>query len=174
MYGECPFIPVREEMPCQFSPVQELTFSQFDSVSDGTAPVSADDMREFCISEGGTYTLLGYILSDQCDRSVNVAVFSDRYRTEIIDRREFTGCILKQMDGALSFISKYNRTTSVIKGTYREDRKDLPDMLTRDAVAFAMMNRDHGLDDPMLVSIFPDRLTITSPGGGMTVCAPNA
>ena len=46
-------------------------------------------------------------------------------------------------------------------------------MLTRDVVAFAMMNRDHGLDDPMLVSIFPDRLTITSPGGGMTVCAPD-
>ena len=69
------------------------------------------------------------------------------------------------MDEALAFISRYNRTASVIRGTYREDVKEFSEVSVREAMANAIVHRDYNLDDSILVSVYPKKITIMSPGG---------
>ena len=150
----------------QISFVQNLTFDYLrGKFEERMLTLTDENMESLRIREGGEYTQLGYILSDQYDQPLKIAAFSDGYRTEFIDRKEFTGCILKQMDEALSFISRFNRTSSVIRGTYREDRKQFSEVSIREAVANAFIHRDYSLDDSILVSVYPTRIDITSPGG---------
>ena len=150
----------------QISFVQNLTFDYLRSKFEAQLLTLTDDnMESLHIRKGDEYTQLGYILSDQYDQSLKIAAFVDEYRSEFIDRNEFTGCILKQMDEALAFISRYNRTSSVIKGTYREDVKEFSEVSIREAIANAIVHRDYSLDDSILVSVYPKMITITSPGG---------
>ena len=146
--------------------VQDLTFDYLRSKFEGQLLTLTDDnMESLHIRKGNEYTQLGYILSDQYDQPLKIAAFVDEYRSEFIDRNEFRGCILKQMDEALAFISRYNRTASVIKGTYREDVKEFSEVSIREAMANAIVHRDYSLDDSILVSVYPRKITITSPGG---------
>ena len=150
----------------QISFVQNLTFDYLRSKFEVQLLTLTDDnMESLHIRKGDEYTQLGYILSDQYDQSLKIAAFVDECRSEFIDRNEFTGCILKQMDEALAFISRYNRTSSVIKGTYREDVKEFSEVSIREAIANAIVHRDYSLDDSILVSVYPKMITITSPGG---------
>ena len=150
----------------QKSTIQNLTFDhlgkRFDEIS---ITLTEESLELLNIRNKHGYTQLGFILSDQCDQSIKVASFRDEYRMDVIERDEFTGCVLKQMDEALAFISRYNRTSSVIKGIYREDKREFSETSIREAMANAIIHRDYSLDDPILVSIYPKRITITSPGG---------
>ena len=150
----------------QISFVQDLTFDYLRSKFEGQLLTLTDEnMESLHIRKGREYTQLGYILSDQYEQPLKIAAFIDEYRSEFIDRNEFRGCILKQMDEALAFISRYNRTASVIRGTYREDVKEFSEVSIREAMANAIVHRDYSLDDSILVSVYPKKITITSPGG---------
>ncbi len=108
----------------RISPVQDLTFdylrTKFNEIH---ISLTEERTESFHIGKDGKYTQPGYMLSDQYDLPIRIAAFADFRMMDVIGRNEFTGCILKQMDDAFAFISKYNRTASVIKGIYREDRK---------------------------------------------------
>ena len=150
----------------QIAFAQNLTFNYLRSkFEEKLLSLTEENMESLHIRVGTEYTQLGYILSDQYDQPLKIAAFNDEFRTEFIDRNEFTGCVLKQMDEALAFISRYNKTTSVIKGTYREDTKEFSEVSVREAIANAIIHRDYSLDDSILVSVYPKKITITSPGG---------
>ena len=155
-----------EVFESQIAFVQNLTFNYLRSkFEEKLLSLTEENMGSLHIRVGAEYTQLGYILSDQYDQPLKIAAFNDEFRTEFIDRNEFTGCVLKQMDEALAFISRYNKTTSVIKGTYREDTKEFSEVSVREAIANAIIHRDYSLDDSILVSVYPKKITITSPGG---------
>lgn len=150
----------------QISFVQNLTFNYLRSkFEEHMLTLTEENMESLHIRKGNEYTQLGFILSDQYDQSLKAAAFSNEYKTDFIDRNEFSGCILKQMDEALAFISRYNRTTTIIRGTYREDTKEFSEVSIREAVANAIIHRDYSLDDSILVSVYPTKITVTSPGG---------
>lgn len=150
----------------RISSVQDLTFDylrfKFD---EKLLPLTDECMESLRIRRNGEYTQLGYMLSDQCSHSIKAAAFADDSKTEFIDRNEITGSVLKQIDDVLAFILRYNRTSSVIKGIYRGDRKNFPEATVREAITDAVMHRDYSSDDPMLVSVFPKKMTVVSPGG---------
>lgn len=149
----------------QISFVQDLTFnalrSEFNSKS---MTLTAENMESLHITQKGVYTQLGFILSDQYDQSIKVAAFNDDHRTEFLERAEFGGSIIKQISDTLTFMNRYNRLSSVITGKYRVDRRAYPPQSLREAVVNAMVHRDYSIEDPVLVSIYPDKMTITSPG----------
>ena len=146
--------------------VQDLTFDYLKSkFEERLISLTDDNFESLHLTEGGKYTQLGYILSDQYEQPLKAAVFTDEYRSAFIDRAEYAGSILKQMDEAMSFIARYNRNSSVIEGTYRIDEKQFSEVSIREAIANAVIHRDYSLDDSILVSIYPAKIAITSPGG---------
>ena len=145
---------------------QNLTFTYLRSkFEEKSISLTEENMEMLHISKKGKYTKLGFILSDQYDQTLKIAVFDNEYKSSFIDRAEFGGSILKQMDDTLLFISKYNRNSSIITGMYRVDKKDYSEITLREALANAFVHRDYAMDDSILVSIYPTKITIVSPGG---------
>ena len=145
---------------------QDLTFDELKRIF-GERSVALDENRMSMMSmvENGKYTNLAFILSDQFDQSIKMASFGDEYRTGFIERSETYGCVLKQMGDAIAFLKRYNTPSSRIAGTRRIDSYPYSEDSIREAMMNAVAHRDYSMDSPILVSVYPNKVTITSPGG---------
>ena len=152
---------------------QELTFKDTERILQ-EAHVSFGDAekRSLCIvSSDGLYTNLGLLLSDQCQHTVRVAVFSGKNQLVFRDRREFSGSLLLQVNQVIEFIDYHNAIHSEIRGMKRLDSRDYPVESLREAIFNAFVHRDYGFSGSLLVSVYDDRMEILSLGGlaeGMT------
>lgn len=113
----------------------------------------------------GLYTNLALLLSDQCGHTIKAAVFQGLDKTIFMDRREFSGSLIKQLNDAYSYISQYNKVHAEFSGLYRNDRKDYPEDALREALLNALVHRDYSYSASTLISIFDNRIEFVSVGG---------
>ena len=145
---------------------QDLTFEGLKRIfRENDMVLDGQRMESLGMKDDGRYTNLAFILSDQYDQSIKLASFTDDFRTEFIERYETSGCILVQQEDALAFLRKYNGPSSRIEGTKRVDSYPYSERSLREALLNAITHRDYGMKSPILVSVYPNRITITSPGG---------
>lgn len=98
--------------------------------------------------------------------SVQCAVFRGTTRSTIIDRREFGGSVVDQLEDAYQYIlSKLNMGAAFGAGLTRADVYEVPHLVVREAIANAVVHRSYLSDEKIQVLLFDDRLEITSPGG---------
>lgn len=96
-------------------------------------------------------------------------------RTTIIDRKDFYGNAIQQIEESISFILRHSSREQRISlsSPRREDLFDYPPVAVREAVVNAVMHRDYYNDSShTYVHHFSDRLEIENPGGlpaGLTV-----
>ena len=83
------------------------------------------------VGDDDLYTNLGLLLSDQCPNTLKIAVFQGESKETFLDRREFTGSVLKQIEDGYAFIQLMNKTKAAFSGLRREDRRDYPDAAIR-------------------------------------------
>lgn len=117
------------------------------------------------IGEDGTYTNLGFLLSDQCTHTIRLAVFEGGKKTVFKDRQEFSGSILGQLEEAVNQIDRYNRTRAEFSGLDRLDMRDYPPEAVREALLNAVVHRDYSFNSSTLISIFEDRIEFVTVGG---------
>jgi ATP-dependent DNA helicase RecG len=123
-------------------------------------------------NDDNMYSNSGMLLSDQGTHSIKAAVFQGEAKAVFRDRKEFTGSILKQLEEVYQYIDMYNRTHAEIKGLYREDKRDYPEVAIRETLLNAIIHREYALSGSTLISIFDDRIEFVSLGGlvsGITV-----
>lgn len=95
---------------------------------------------------------------------IQCAIFKGKDRAYFADRREFAGPIYEQLEGAFQYVlEKINRWT-IIKGLYRQDMYELPLDSIRELLANAVAHRSNLKPGNIQISLFDDRLEITSPG----------
>ena len=133
----------------------------------------APQMRSLrLISEDGTYNNLALLLSDQCPHSLKIAVFQGSSKSLFLDRREFTGSLLQQLDEASAYIALNNRLRAEFQGLDRIDKYAYPPEALREALLNMLVHREYGINGPALISIFDDRMEFVNIGGlvqGMTL-----
>lgn len=117
------------------------------------------------IDAAGVYTNLALLLSDQCPPTIKAALFADDERTVFLDREEFEGSILKQLNGAFAFLEKNNHYVTSYQGLNRIDNYDYPAVALREALVNSVAHREYALSGPTLVSVLPSCVEITSLGG---------
>jgi ATP-dependent DNA helicase RecG len=117
------------------------------------------------ISEDGTYSNLGMLLSEQCTHTIKLAVFEGSKKSVFRDRKELTGSLLEQLEDAYSFINQFNRTRAEFVELERIDQRDYPPEALREALLNAIVHRDYSISGPTLISIFDDRIEIITIGG---------
>ena len=145
---------------------QDLTFEFTASVfRKKDLKFGEEQMKSLHLIENGRYTNLAFMLSDQFDVPVKAALFEDEFKGSFLDRAEFQGSILEQFDGVMRFISGHNTKRSVIEGIERKDTTAYPIVAVREAVLNALVHRNYSMQGTILISMYPDRLTISSPGG---------
>lgn len=117
------------------------------------------------IGSDGTYTNVAMLLSDQCVHTIKLAVFEGSKKSVFRDRRELSGSLLEQLENAYAYIDRFNCTRAEVNGLERTDRRDYPAEALREALLNAIVHRDYAISGPTLISIFDDRIEITTIGG---------
>ncbi len=146
---------------------QQLTFVSAESFFARRSVAFGDAQKRTLniITEDGTYTNLGLILSDQCVHSIKLANVEGKKKTVFHDRRDLNGSVFAQLEEAYDFIDRNNRTRAEFAGLDRIDRRDYPADAIREALLNAVVHREYAMSGPSLVSIFDDRMEIVSIGG---------
>ena len=146
---------------------QELTFKETEHfLQEAGVPFGEAERRTLrLVSKDGLYTNLGLLLSDQCQHTVKVAIFSGKKQVVFRDRREFSGSLLLQVNQVIEYLDFHNALHSEIRGMKRLDSRDYPVESLREAIFNAFVHRDYGFSGSILVSVYEDRIEILSLGG---------
>lgn len=114
------------------------------------------------------YTNLGLLLSDECSFTIKCAVFNGNNKLSFKDRKEFTGSLIKQLEDTLNYLNIINRISGRIINYKRVDIRDYPEFALRETILNAIIHRNYNFSGSILVSVFDDRIEVTSLGGLMT------
>ena len=94
-------------------------------------------------------------------------------KVHILDRKDFEGGIVADIEEALRFIERNTRAAYRIERLERETILEYPMQALREALTNAVMHRDRFVEGAnVFVELYTDRIEVVSPGGlpkGMTV-----
>ena len=93
------------------------------------------------------------------------AVFAGKDRGVFIDKQEYAGPIYEQIQSAYAFVLRNIRHSAKVEGLIRQESVELPPNAIREMVINAHCHRNYLDDACVQVSLFDDRLEVTSPGG---------
>ena len=97
---------------------------------------------------------------------IRIARFKGFSRSEFIDSQEINGPIYKMLDAVELFFKRNTRLANKIVEFKRVDIPEYPYEAIREALINAIAHRDYQRRGaPVIVSIFDDRVEISSPGG---------
>ena len=126
-----------------------------------------------CLTEDKKMTNLGVLFfAKDIDFIMNYArvdciLFKGTERVKILNRKEYMGGLLDNIESALTFIKKHTNTEYIITGNpRREEIHDYPESALREAIINAVCHRDYFTEEvPVSVEVFEDRVQIRNPGG---------
>lgn len=148
------------------SRVQNLTFEATSRIfADRDIEFGKRQMESMGLTSGGTFTNLGFMLSDQFDQGIKMAVYEDEFKGSFQDRSEATGSVLEQFGIAYGFVDKHNSKRSRIVGPRRVDSRDYPEEAVREAIINAIAHRDYGIQGDISISMYRDKMVVLSVGG---------
>ena len=125
------------------------------------------------LNADGKYNNAALVLSDQNPTISKFAVFQGTDVSVFLDKKEFTGSVMKQLDDILYFANLSNKKKIIITGKpQREEYDDIPPRALREAICNCFCHRDYYLSGDIKVEYYDDRVMIFSPGSlpdGLTV-----
>ena len=87
-------------------------------------------------------------------------------KVHILDRKDFDGGVVADIQDAMRFIERNTRTAYRIEGLRRQNIPEYPMDAVREAVTNAVMHRDWFFDGAnVFVEIYTNRIEVISPGG---------
>jgi ATP-dependent DNA helicase RecG len=94
-------------------------------------------------------------------------------KVHVLDRKDFDGGIVADIEDAMRFIERNTRTAWRIEALQRENIPEYPMKALREAITNAVMHRDWFVEGAnVFVELYTDRIEVVSPGGlpkGMTL-----
>ena len=157
---------------------KDMAFSKLRSVHYKRLQRSFDD-SEFTswgiIDENGKLTNAGALLADESPVRQS-RIFCTRWNGldmtsglgEAIDDVELEGCVIGQLQDAVSFVRNNSRKKWWKENDYREEQPDYPERAVTEAIANAIIHRDYmQMGSEIHIDMYDDRLEIYSPGGMM-------
>ena len=146
---------------------QDLSFEKFTfemrKVKYEVSPSKMTSLQ--MIGDDGLYTNLALLLSDQCPFTIKLAVFGGIEDNEFLERREFSGSLLKQQQEIEDFISLNNHISSKIIGMRRVDKISYKKEIVREALLNSIVHRDYSVSASNIINIYKDRIEFLSQGG---------
>ena len=86
-------------------------------------------------------------------------------KVHILDRKDFDGGVVADIEDAMRFIERNTRTAYRIEGLRRQNIPEYPMEAVREAITNAVMHRDWFFDGAnVFVELYADRIEVISPG----------
>lgn len=95
---------------------------------------------------------------------IQCARFRGKDRVEFLDKKDFEGPLLDQVDGAFKFVQTYLKTIVKFEGLYRRETCELPEKALRELILNAVIHRNYMMSSCVQVAVYDDRVEISSPG----------
>ncbi|MBI2231643.1 MAG: putative DNA binding domain-containing protein [Deltaproteobacteria bacterium] len=87
-------------------------------------------------------------------------------KADILDRKDFRGGVVSDIEESLRFVQRNTRTAYRIEKLRREDVPEYPMRALREAITNAVMHRDYfEAGANVFVEIYGDRIEVSNPGG---------
>ena len=95
---------------------------------------------------------------------------------EIIDKKEFKGCLCNVYENTIDFIERNSKSGFIkLKDRTRLDTHSYPQIALREAIVNALAHRDYSIYGTQVdVDIYKDRIEISSPGSWLLDKDPNS
>ena len=98
-------------------------------------------------------------------RPLQCAVFKDDSRAVFLDRRDITGDLMAQIDGAYLYALEKMNMGADLGGVVRRDVYEIPGWSVREIITNAVLHRSYIERSSTQVALYADRLEVSSPGG---------
>ncbi|MHB1483509.1 MAG: ATP-binding protein [Saccharofermentanales bacterium] len=146
---------------------KELTFNYaIDEFKERDIPFNESKYITLGIMRGDkTFSNLGLLISDQCQHTIKIAVFDGVEKRVFIDRKEFGGSLLKQLNDAYNYLTLNNKTHATFSEINRIDSSDYSGIVIREALVNAIVHRDYGFSGSIIVNVYENRMEFISLGG---------
>jgi len=96
---------------------------------------------------------------------IKCAHFKGNTKDIFIDKAEFRGSIIDQIESAIKFLKSNIKLSAIIGDVYREEKYEYPIPALREAIINAVTHRNYLLKGQNIkVAIFDNRIEVTSPG----------
>lgn len=110
------------------------------------------------------YILLSGKENWEVSRKIQCGVFKGETRSIFVDKKEFGGSIIMQLEKAYQYVLEKINLSSDIVGIYRVDKYEIPPKSIREVIANAVIHRSYLEPNDIQVALYDNRLEITSPG----------
>ena len=100
-----------------------------------------------------------YLSRIQCAR------FKGTERVHFIDKKDFNGPLLTQIDGAYQFVLGHINMAVEINGITHDEIYEIPAQAIREIIVNAAVHRNYMIASSIQVAVYDDRVEISSPGG---------
>ena len=110
------------------------------------------------------YILLSGKENWEVSRKIQCGVFKGETRSIFVDKKEFEGSIIMQLEKAYQYVLEKINLGSDIVGIYRVDKYEIPPKSIRELIANAVIHRSYLEPNDIQVALYDNRLEITSPG----------
>ncbi|WP_369713007.1 RNA-binding domain-containing protein [Leptotrichia sp. HSP-342] len=110
------------------------------------------------------YILLSGKENWEVSRKIQCGVFKGETRSIFVDKKEFEGSIIMQLEKAYQYVLEKINLGSDIIGIYRVDKYEIPPKSIREVIANAVIHRSYLEPNDIQVALYDNRLEITSPG----------
>ena len=110
------------------------------------------------------YILLSGKENWEVSRKIQCGVFKGETRSMFVDKKEFEGSIIMQLEKAYQYVLEKINLGSDIVGIYRVDKYEIPPKSIREVIANAVIHRSYLEPNDIQVALYDNRLEITSPG----------
>ncbi|HEY5481438.1 MAG TPA: ATP-binding protein [Verrucomicrobiae bacterium] len=97
---------------------------------------------------------------------ITCLLFKGTSKVNVLDRKDFAGGVVADVEDSLRFIERNTRTAYRIEKLQREEIPEYPVAALREAITNAVMHRDWLIEGAnVFVEIYEDRIEVSSPGG---------
>ena len=110
------------------------------------------------------YILLSGKENWEVSRKIQCGVFKGETRSIFVDKKEFEGSIIMQLEKAYQYVLEKINLGSDIVGIYRVDKYEIPPKSIREVIANAVIHRSYLEPNDIQIALYDNRLEITSPG----------
>ena len=145
---------------------QNLTFNAFrEAFIERGKEFNEWTLKNFgLVGSDGLYNNCAWIVSDQCDRSMQIKVYADRELYECSRVQEYTGSVIAQVKKALEYLHLINWESFEYDGDKSSKVHEYPPEALREALLNSVIHRDYSIKANNIIMKSPEKIRFISCG----------